>query len=76
MKKIIMAGVILAGVIGYAKADTNITPKQLAENLSQVPIKLQGHISNEIEKTKQYQAKQWNKIKSDLLKLKAKFIKQ
>jgi len=76
MKKIIMAGVILAGVMGSADADTNITPKQLAENLSQVPIKLQGHISNEIEKTKQYQAKQWNKVKSDLLKLKAKFIKQ
>ena len=72
MKKIIMAGIILAGLIGYAKADVN----KVVSDITQVPIKLQGHISNEIEKTKQYQAKQWNKIKSDLLKLKAKFIKQ
>ena len=71
MKKIIMAGIILAGVIGYAKADVN----KVVSDITQVPIKLQGHISNEIEKTKEYQKNSWAEAKAQWLRLKTKFIK-
>jgi hypothetical protein len=43
--------------------------------LSQVPVKAQSFISGEIEKTKEFQAKNWIKMKADLAKLKNLFIK-
>ena len=61
-------------VINHAKADS-ITPQQFADNLSQVPVKVQSFISSEIEKTKEYQTNQWSQMKADLLKLKNIFIK-
>mgnify|MGYP006273456671 CR=1 FL=1 len=76
MKKLILAvAVISLAWFGLAKADST-TPQQFVDNLSQVPMKVQSFISNEIEKTKEYQTNQWIKVKADLLKLKAKFIKQ
>ena len=75
MKKIILAvAVISLAWFGLAKADS-ITPQQFADNLSQVPVKVQSFISSEIEKTKEYQSKQWSQMKADLLKLKNIFIK-
>ena len=75
MKKIVLAvAVISLAWFGIAKADST-TPQEFVNNLSQVPGKLQSHISMEIEKTKEFQAKNWTKMKADLLKLKAKFIK-
>ena len=61
-------------LLNHAKADST-TPKEFANKLAQVPVKLQSHISMEIEKTKEFQAKNWIKVKSDLLKLKKLFIK-
>ena len=76
MKKLILAvAVISLAWFGLAKADS-ITPQDFVNNLSQVPGKVQSHISMEIEKTKAYQADQWTKMKADLLKLKNIFIKQ
>ena len=76
MKKLILGVAIISlAWFGLAKADS-ITPQDFVNNLSQVPGKVQSHISMEIEKTKAYQADQWTKMKADLLKLKNIFIKQ
>ena len=75
MKKLILAVAIVSlAWFGIAKADST-TPQQFVDNLSQVPVKLQSHISMEIEKTKEFQAKNWIKMKEDFLKLKNLFIK-
>ena len=71
MKKIMMAGVILAGLIGYAKADVN----QVITEITQVPGKLHNHIQQQVENTKQYQANSWAEAKAQWLRLKEKFIK-
>ena len=65
----------LAFVLMTQTAKSDITPGEFVNNLSQVPGKVQSHISMEIEKTKAYQANQWTKMKADLLKLKNIFIK-
>jgi hypothetical protein len=60
-------------ITGIAKADA--TPKQFVETVVSVPGKLGNHIQMEIAKTKEFQAKNWIKMKSDFAKLKKKFIK-
>ena len=72
---ITLAGLAFVLMTQTAKSDS-ITPNEFMNNLSQVPGKVQSHISMEIEKTKAYQANQWTKMKADLLKLKNIFIKQ
>ena len=59
-------------ITGVAKADA----KKVIVDITSAPGKLQNHIQMEIEKTKEYQAKSWAKMKEDFLKIKAKFIKQ
>ena len=59
-------------MVSSASAD----PQTIINNIASVPGKLQNHIQMEIEKTKEYQAKSWAKMKEDFLKIKAKFIKQ
>ena len=71
MKKLLMASIILAGMVGSASAD----PQTIINNIKSVPGKLHNHIQMEIEKTKAYQSKNWAKMKEDFLKIKAKFIK-
>jgi len=71
---ITLAGLAFIMMTQTAKSDS-ITPSGFMNKLSQVPGKVQGHISMEIEKTKVYQANQWTKMKADLLKLKNIFIK-
>jgi hypothetical protein len=71
MKKLLMASIILAGMMGSASAD----PQTIINNIASVPGKLHNHIQMEIEKTKEYQSKNWAKMKEDFLKIKAKFIK-
>ena len=48
MKKILIAGGILLGLIGYAKADAN---KEISD-ITAAPAKLHNHIQMEIEETK------------------------
>ena len=75
MKKLILAVAITSlAWLGMAKADST-TPQEFVNTLSQVPVKAQSFISSEIEKTKEFQAKNWIKIKADLAKLKNLFIK-
>ena len=75
MKKLILAVAIISlAWFGLAKADS-ITPQEFADNLSQVPVKVQSFISSEIEKTKEFQKASWEQSKIQLANLKKLFIK-
>lgn len=71
MKKIILIGIILAGMTGYTQADAN----KVISDIASAPVKLQNHIQSEVEKAKEYQKNSWADAKAQLLRLKAKFIK-
>ena len=72
MKKLLIAGIILLGMIGLAKADA----QKVINTLTSAPVKLQNHIQMEVDKAKEYQKNSWADAKAQLLRLKAKFIKQ
>ena len=71
MKKLLIAGIILLGMIGVAKADA----QKVINTLAGAPEKLQNHIQAEIAEAKAYQKNSWADAKAQLLRLKAKFIK-
>jgi len=71
MKKIILIGMILAGMTGFAQADVN----KVVADITSAPAKLTTHIQSEVEKAKEYQKNSWAEAKAQLLRLKAKFIK-
>ena len=71
MKKLILIGIILAGMTGYTQADAN----KVISDIASAPVKLQNHIQSEVEKAKEYQKNSWADAKAQLLRLKAKFIK-
>ena len=77
MKKLILAVIVLS--IGYftmAKAeDKSVTPQEFVGAVASVPGKVGNHLQNEWEKTKNYQAQSWAKMKQDFLNIKSKFIK-
>ena len=56
---------------GVAKADA----QQVINNLTSAPAKLTSHIQSQIEEAKEYQKNSWADAKAQLLRLKAKFIK-
>jgi len=72
MRKIILIGMILAGMTGFAQADVN----KVVSDITSAPAKLQTHIQSQIEDAKEYQKNSWAEAKLQLLRLKAKFIKQ
>ena len=41
-----------------------ITPKEFATTISEVPNKVGNFISNEVDKTKEYQKKSWAEMKT------------
>ena len=53
-------------ITGIAKADEKktITPQEFVSNVAEVPGKLVTFIGNEVEKTKEYQAKSWADMKT------------
>ena len=76
MKKLIFAVMVIG--IGYltmaqAEETKSVTPKEFVETVASVPGKVGNHITNEIEKTKEYQAKNWADMKSQWQKLLSKF---
>ena len=71
MKKIILIGIILTGMTGYTQADAN----KVITDITSAPVKLHNHIQTEVEKAKEYQKNSWAEAKLQLLRLKAKFIK-
>ena len=76
MKKLIFAVMVIGiGYLSMAKAEEtkSVTPKEFVETVASVPGKVGNHITNEIEKTKEYQAKNWADMKSQWQKLLSKF---
>ena len=71
MRKLILIGMILAGMTGFAQADV----KKVVADIASAPAKLQTHIKTQIEDAKEYQKNSWAEAKLQLLRLKAKFIK-
>ncbi len=71
MKKLLMASIILAGMVGSASAD----PQTVINNIASVPGKLHNHIQMEIAKTKEFQKKSWADAKIQFANLKKLFIK-
>ena len=66
-EKIVGVLAILAFLLitGVAKAeDKTITPKEFVTNVAEVPGKLVTFIGNEVDKTKEYQAKSWADMKT------------
>ena len=71
MRKIILIGMILAGMTGFAQADVN----KVGADIASAPAKWHNHIQLQIKDAKQYQKNSWADAKAQLLRLKAKFIK-
>ena len=76
MKKLIFAVIVLS--IGYftiAKAEEtkSITPQEFVDTIASVPGKIGEQINKEIEKTKEYQAKNWADAKAQWQRLLSKF---
>ena len=68
---ITVASLAFIMLTGTAKADA----QTVINNLVSVPGKLHNHIQSEIEDGKEYQKNSWADAKLQLLRLKAKFIK-
>ena len=58
---------------GLAKADEKTNT---ITEIKQMPANIASHISNEVQETKEYQAKSWAEAKAQWTKLKNKFITQ
>ena len=62
---------------GMAKADEKTyTPAETIQAIKAIPANIASHISNEMQETKEYQAKSWAEMKAQWTKLKNKFITQ
>ena len=62
---------------GMAKADEKTyTPTETIQAIKAIPANIASHISNEVQETKEYQAKSWAEAKAQWTKLKNKFITQ
>ena len=56
MKKLLAVIVLSLGLSGVATAEEKTyTFQEFGHSVSQIPVKVGNHISNEIEKTKEYQ---------------------
>jgi len=52
-------------ITGVAKSDEkSITPKEFVSNVAEVPSKVGNWFTGEVEKTKEYQAKNWAEMKT------------
>ena len=70
MKKILLVSFI-AGCFTFqmyaeslADEKKTITPKEFATTISEVPNKVGNFLTNEVEKTKEYQKKSWAEMKT------------
>ena len=71
-KVLIVAGaVVLAVALGTNKA---VAEDTVTDKIKNVPTTIATHISNEIEATKEYQAKSWAQARAQWLALKTKFL--
>ncbi len=70
MKKILLV-LFIAGCFTFqmdaeslADEKKTITPKEFATTISEVPNKVGNFLTNEVEKTKEYQKKSWAEMKT------------
>jgi len=74
MKKLLAVVVLSLGLSGVATAEEKTyTFQEFGHSVSQIPVKVGNHISNEIEKTKEYQKASLAKMKVQLSNLFNKF---
>ena len=66
-----LASLAFIMITGVARADVN----KVVADITSVPAKLTTHIQSQIEEAKEYQKNSWADAKAQLLRLKAKFIK-
>jgi thymidine phosphorylase len=77
MKKTIAVVVISLGLsVGALADDKTYTIQDTMNTVGQIPVKVAGFISKEIDKTKEFQKANWEKVKTDWSKLIAKFSSQ
>ena len=76
MKETLMITVMALAFLtltGMAKADENT---DTITAIKAIPTNIASHISNEVQETKEYQAKSWAEMKAQWSALKNKFITQ
>jgi len=59
-----LVAVILISISMANAEEKTITPKKFVSNVAEVPSKVGNWFTNEVEKTKEYQAKSWADMKS------------
>ena len=59
-----LVAVILISISMASADEKTITPKEFGNAIAQTPGKLVNFISNEVEKTKEYQKKSWAEMKT------------
>ena len=59
-----LIAVILISMSMASADEKTITPKEFATTISEVPGKVGNFLTNEVEKTKEYQKKSWAEMKT------------
>ena len=59
-----LVAVILISISMASADEKTITPKEFGNAIAQTPGKLVNFISNEVDKTKEYQKKSWAEMKT------------
>ena len=67
-----LAITLITGV-GKSEETKSVTPQEFVESVASVPGKVGDQISTEIEKTKEFQAKNWADMKAQWQKIISKF---
>ena len=60
----LVAVIVISMNMANADEKKTITPKEFATTLSEVPNKVGNFLTNEVEKTKEYQKKSWAEMKT------------
>ena len=71
---LLVGAVVLEVSLGTNRAEADETDKTVLDTVKAVPTKVVEHISNEVQETKEYQAKSWAEAKAQWLALKTKFL--
>jgi hypothetical protein len=56
--------ILVSMSMANAEENKTITPQEFVSNVAEVPSKVGNWFTNEVEKTKEYQAKSWADMKS------------
>jgi hypothetical protein len=64
MKKLYLIIALVFATNAIAEETKTITPKEFGTAIAETPAKLANFISNEVDKTKEYQKKTWSEAKT------------